>query len=352
MTMVLAAHTSGCVAVEAPDTECAWLRSFLTPAFGVVSGMCDGTAHVRLVDTPPPSAPSGTASDRVAFVLDRRPVRLATSIAVGTVVAADPDLQVTYSVRGGNEAAVHHGGRADLTRVALMRVVREYAHNALIDSGGLVVHAAAFAGPRGAVLVTGPKGVGKTTLLARMLSLGAMSYVANDRVGITPDLRSALAIPTIVAVRSGTRRLLSDLAERLRPLGRFTDLDARHGTPPYRSDDSWYFAPCQFAHALSCDLTAMAPLAAVVALRPDAPSGRPRLAAPGEAAELLTASLLGAQAGVFVSEIFRPAPPAPHVAERLEAACRRIATAVPCVTLPAPASFDAAALDAMSALCR
>jgi hypothetical protein len=351
MTVVFATPTSGGIAVGAPGGECAWLRSFLTPAFGVASGVGNSAARVRLVDTPPPSAPPGRGGDRVAFVLDGRPVRLATAAVADTLVAVDPELQLTYAVRGGNDAVVHRGRRDDLTRIALMRVVREYAHNALVDSGGLVVHAAAFAGPRGAVLVTGPKGVGKTTLLARMLSSGRMFYLANDRVGITPDLRSALSIPTIVAVRSGTRRLLPELAERLRPLGRFTDLDARDGLPPDRSDDSWYFAPSQFAGALSCDVRPRAPLAAVVALRPDAPPGPPRRAAPAEAAEWLTASLLGAQAGVFVSEIFRPAPPAPRVAERLEAACRRIAAAVPCVTLPAPAPFDAAVLDALSALC-
>jgi hypothetical protein len=351
MTVVLAAPASGGIAVEAPEAECAWLKRFLTPAFGVVAGPCDSTARVRLVDTPPPSAVSNIAGDRVAFVLDHRPVRLATTTVLDTLVAGDPELQLAYAVRGGTDAVVHRGTRDDLTRIALMRVVREYAHNLLIDAGGVVIHAAAFAGPRGAVLVTGPKGVGKTTLLARMLSLGRVSYLANDRVGITADLGSALSIPTIVAVRSGTRRLLPELAGGLRQLGRFTDLGARDSAPPDRPHDSWYFAPGQFAHALSCEVIARAPLAAIVALRPDAPPGPPRRAAPADAVELLTASLLGARAGVFVSEIFRSAPPAPDVAARLEAACRRLAAAVPCVTLPAPASFDAATLDAVSALC-
>lgn len=350
MTLVLAPPGSGGIAVDAPGADCTWLRRFMAPAYGVVPGTGDGTPRVRLVDTPPPSAP-GPGGDRVAFVLDRRPVRLVTTAVRDTLVAVDPELQLTYAVRGGSDAVVHRGGRHDLTRIALMRVVREYAHNALVDGGGLVVHAAAFAGPRGAVLVTGPKGVGKTTLLARLLSVGRLSYLANDRVGITPDLGSALSVPTIVAVRSGTRRLLPGLADRLRLLGRFTDLDARDGSPPDRPDDSWYFAPSQFAAALSCDVSSRAPLAAVVALRPDAAPGPPRRTAPAEAARLLATSLLGVQAGVFVSEIFRPAPPAPHVAERLDTACRRIAAAVPCVTLPAPASFDSASLDALSALC-
>jgi hypothetical protein len=351
MTTVLAAPMSGGIAVDAPDAECVWLRSFMAPAFGDLSGTCDSTAHVRLVDTPPPYAFPGPVDDRVAFVLDRRPVRLATSTVVNTVVAADPELQLTYSVRGGNDAVVHRGSRDDLTRIALMRVVREYAHNALVDSGGLVVHAAAVAGPRGAVLVTGPKGVGKTTLLARMLSRGRVSYLANDRVGITSDLGSALAIPTIVAVRPGTRRLLPELAERLRPLGRFTDLDAREGLPPHRSDASWYFAPRQFTQALSCGMTASAPVAAIVMLRPSAAPGPLRDETPSQAAELVVESLLGAHAGVFISEIFRGDAPATGIAERLRAACCRLASAVPCFALPAPVSLDDATLDRLSALC-
>ena len=352
MSVVLAASASGRIAVDAPVADEQWLEAFLAPAFAATGEAADAVAHVHLVDTPADATHACTVADQVAFVLDRRPVRLAGLAAGDTRIYADPELQVRYSVRDhGRDVVVHRGPRDDWTRIALMRAVREYAHNALVDGGGLVIHGAAFAGPRGAVIVTGPKGVGKTTLLARMLASADLSYLANDRVGITPDLRSALSIPTIVAVRSGTRLLLPDLAAKLRPLGRFTELDISGGAPPDRTRDSWYFAPRQFADALPRGMTASAPVAAIVMLCPDEGPGPLRDAAPSQAVALLLESLLGANAGVFVSEIFRADAPPTDIAERLRAAGRRLANAVPCFALPAPASFNHATLDGLRSLC-
>lgn len=352
MSVAFAASTAGCVAVDAAAADREWLASFLTPGLNVVRSPSEVTARVRLAATAVESAQVRAGSDRVAFVLDREPVRLPEAAAANALVYADAELQVSYVVRDrGRDVTVHRGPREDLTRIALMRVVREYAHNTLLDGGGLVVHAAAFAGPRGAVLLTGPKGVGKTTLLARMLSQPGLSYLANDRLGITPDSWNAVAIPTIVAVRAGTRRLLPELGERLRGLGRFTALRQSGGDPPDRGGDSWYFSPRQFAGSLSCDLVGNAPLAAVVALRPEVPPGAPRRTSPAEAVDLLVNSLLGAQAGVFISEIFRSAAPNPDVGERIREGCRRLAADVPCFTLSAPAALDRSTLDGLQSLC-
>jgi hypothetical protein len=352
MSVAFTTSASGSVAVDAPAPDLRWLEAFLAPAFNLEGNASDPIARVRLVDTPAASAPARTGAGRVAFVLDRRPVRLSESAAADALIYADPGLQVTYSVRDrGRDVVVHRGPHEDLTRIALMRVVRECAHNALVEEGGVVIHAAAFAGARGAVLVTAPKGVGKTTLLAWLLSHAGVSYLANDRVGIIPNQLEALAIPTIVAVRSGTRRLLPAFGERLRGLGRFTMLEPSSGDPPDRTVDSWYFAPRQFAGALSCDLSARAPLAAIVSLRPEAPPGRLRHTALGDAADLLVEALLGAQPGVFVSEVFRPAAAVPEVVGRLRAACRRLACSVPCFELAAPVTFDRETLEGLRSLC-
>lgn len=351
MSVAFAASTAGSVAVDAAAADREWLASFLTPGLNVVRRPSEVTARVHLAATAAESAQVRTGSERVAFVLDRKPVRLPEAAASNALVYVDAELQVSYAVRAhGRDVTVHHGLREDLTRMAVMRVVREYAHNTLLDDGGLVIHAAAFAGPRGAVLLTGPKGVGKTTLLARMLSRAGVSYLANDRVGIMPDAWKALAISTIVAVRSGTRRLLPELGKRLRGLGRFTALPQSGGDPPDRMGDPWYFSPRQFAESLSCELVGHARLAAVVALRPEAPPGALRQASPAEAVDLLGDALLGAQAGVFVSEIFRTAPAGPGIAERLRGGCR-LAREVPCFTLSAPASLDDATLDGLQSLC-
>ena len=229
MSAVFTSQTGG-VVVRAPAADRQWLEAFLAPTVTVTGDADTALARVNLVDAPASATQAPTGADRVAFVLDRRPVRLSELATPDAMLYRDPELHLSYSVREvGRDVTVHRGGRGDLARMALMRVAREYAHNALIDSGGLVLHAAALAGARGAVLVTGPKGVGKTTLLAWMLSEGQLTYLANDRVGITPDLHSALSIPTIVAVRAGTRRLLPELEGQLRPLGRFTELDVPSG---------------------------------------------------------------------------------------------------------------------------
>ena len=69
-------------------------------------------------------------------------------------------------------------------RVALMRVVREYAMLYATQAGWLILHAAAVCVGGDAFVIAGPKRAGKTTLLLHALRNEQGAYVSNDRVAL------------------------------------------------------------------------------------------------------------------------------------------------------------------------
>ena len=96
--------------------------------------------------------------------------------------------------------------RPNLTRIALMRVVRELAMAASLARGGLLLHGAAFAiGGRGVVLA-GPRRAGKSTLLLHALQAAGALFISNDRVLARQgqDRVVLRGMPTIVNLRPGT----------------------------------------------------------------------------------------------------------------------------------------------------
>ena len=97
-------------------------------------------------------------------------------------------------VGGTVPRAREYGGQSPnrlTARVRLMRVVREYFHNAALHAGGLVLHAAAVVHDGRAIAVAGRKGAGKTTMLLRLLRDANASFLSNDRVLVTGDLVAA-----------------------------------------------------------------------------------------------------------------------------------------------------------------
>jgi hypothetical protein len=117
--------------------------------------------------------------------------------------------------------AIRIVARADrpFPRLALMRVVRELATTALLRSGRLPVHGAAFLHGDSAVLVCGPKRSGKTTLLIHALRCGA-PFLSNDRIFV--DAEGSLAaqpMPTIVMLRDGSLAFFEELKKDLEESG-------------------------------------------------------------------------------------------------------------------------------------
>ena len=209
------------VLAEAAPGHLEWLEEFLGPAFERADGH-EADWRVSLVED----------RNRYRQAIDRGP-------ADGTLEAFAYDAKVVGLPRWRTEAGdtglfdavrglyfeVAYASRAVtlLTepgnvdgRIALMRIVRELSMNRAQRRGGLLLHAAAMAvGDRG-IVITGPKGAGKTSLLIHALRARSARYVSNDRVVVpaAESRPSATGVPTIVALRRGTLDLFPSLAAR------------------------------------------------------------------------------------------------------------------------------------------
>jgi hypothetical protein len=196
-----------------------WLEEFLCPAFSRADDSAQEPDHrVRLRIDPAgyrrlyAGGPDGRFVD--AFVLDQGVVGLPTWNHGGDgVVAFDESTLVFYEVSGDRVTVLSEIDRPAV-RIAVMRAIRELASTHAVDSGGLLLHAAAFVLDGRAAILAGPKRAGKTTLLLQALDSGRARYVANDRVllSIGADGPLAHGMPTIVSIRADTLPLLPRLA--------------------------------------------------------------------------------------------------------------------------------------------
>lgn len=307
-------HDGMVFSLEAADTDLAWLAQFMAPAFERVPA-ARAPADVRISFEPGGHVVRGNdgpAEGPVAFAFDSRAIHLpASPTGTGTRlidVASDVSFDVTDD---GHALRMAYGGDRLSARVALMRVVREYAHNYALSTGAVILHAAGVTLGDSAIAIAGRKGAGKTTLAMRLMNVPGVAYLANDRVLVRPqDRPRAVGVPTIVSVRPGTRACFPDVAVRLRECGDFRELaresraHSAHG--PLTSEGTWQVSPLQFCAALDRPAQASATLRAVVLLTPPGEGGGSleRLSEPAAAAALSTA-LLGGQHEQLTSSVFR-----------------------------------------------
>jgi hypothetical protein len=203
-----------------------WLREFLSPQFRgfrrgppdcVVRLTYDAAKHASLLSAGP--HPSNRELD--CFNLDRKTVRLPLwrSRDRGLVIF-DHEFNVFYGIaRRGKDISITAAARNLWSgRISLMRVVRELGMNHAIDRGAMILHGAAFQLNGKGILVAGPKGAGKTSLLTYFLQKKAARYVSNDRVLVDLARRQPLlrGIPTIITLRKTMLEMFPVLLRHLR----------------------------------------------------------------------------------------------------------------------------------------
>lgn len=304
---------------DGPDDQ-DWLAEFLLPAFSRVEAGARARVRRRVdlvVDAEGLAALTtrtmDAPADAVAFVLDSGPLRLPAARSGAGLELLDEALAVGYVRRPDGSVTILEAGdspaRARSARVALMRIVREWGQEYSLRSGCLVFHAAAVEHQGRAILVSGPKRAGKTSLVAALLTrIPGLRLLANDRVGVSGvgvDPR-CWGLPSIVSVRPGTLDYLPELVPRLAVST--TGYARRSGEPgPARtlSEGRIGLSPGQWAEVLGVELTAAAKPVAI--LFPRAEAGRARTAVrrlePAENAGRVVAALFAAGSIGAASEL-------------------------------------------------
>lgn len=267
------------IRVEASAADLDWLEEFLAPQF-VVRRAAQPDQRVRLIVDADQYAkvaalgpqPYGPLID--CFTLDRGIVTAPVWNVPGDGAVAFHEAAGVFYRRLSNvprdvEVLAAHVGRG--VRVALMRIVREFAMQYAERAGWLIVHAAAVGLGDDAFVIIGPKQAGKTTLLAHMLLQGRGTFIANDRVALCSEGEAVLAagIPTIVSMRLSSSAWFPALQARLAHAGyhhRFT-LAESHAllTPCERTPGSnWSLSPRQFCDLVGVESKAAARVTALL----------------------------------------------------------------------------------------
>jgi hypothetical protein len=256
-----------------------WLAEFLTPwvdavPFGRGQTLVRLTCSDAAVDFLDHVESAADVRLLPCFALDTQFVALPAWDDGGSTVLVDEDLECVYRVSGSRIDVVSRpGGRRP--RLGLMRVVREVLTATALARGQLLdIHGAAFEVGNRAVLIAGPKDVGKTTMLCHALASGLARMIANDRVLVDVDgrPREVLGVPTIVSVRPDTLRFFPQLrlGPHERPLlvhtgERESEVEGAAGvSPPRRPARDFSLSPAQLARRLGSAGVPGAPLSVIV----------------------------------------------------------------------------------------
>ncbi|MFR9722016.1 hypothetical protein ACL02R_01425 [Streptomyces sp. MS19] len=139
----------------------------------------------------------------------------------------------------------------------LMRVIREIVLRCGEHRGWIAFHASATAIAGAGVLIPGPSGAGKTTVLAALAAHARADLIASDRALVTEDAARVVGVPLSVRIAGGTLAALDRGALALPHPG--------HRLPGgFRAVRKAAFAPRDFAYAAHARVRESAPLALVV----------------------------------------------------------------------------------------
>lgn len=171
----------------------------------------------------------------------------------------DPDSRLPQDHLYAQDAArrphvVLHPGTEHGERYA-MRVIREIVLRCAEDRGWTTFHAAAAAIDGRGVLIAGPSGAGKTTVLTALAAHRQADVVASDRAVLTEGASRVVGVPISVRIAGGT----------------LSALGPRRGLPPPRQPRADFgdahkaaCTPRDFAHAFTARVRDSAPIRLVV----------------------------------------------------------------------------------------
>jgi hypothetical protein len=207
---------------QAEDIE--WLVEFLRPGFSADTN--DDEADIRVlmqVDEPGfetlyRRGPSLPATRVDAFTLDNQAIVLpAWNGPEGCLTLYEDKFELFFIVRQDRRQVRLLARHGPAYRTPLMRVLREYAMNHFMQTGGVFLHASAVSLDGQGLLTVGTKGAGKTSLMTHFLRNCSARYIANDRVYLHPDSvpLAMQGMPTIATLRSGMIPLFPRLGEQV-----------------------------------------------------------------------------------------------------------------------------------------
>jgi hypothetical protein len=151
-------------------------------------------------------------------------------------------------------------------RLSLLRTVRTLLAAELGAAGFVALHAAAFVVSDRAVLLTGPKRSGKTTVLLSTLLNSRAALMANDTVYLrrTGATIEAVGLPVAIGIRKSTIRAIPELA-RVRAAATAAHPDNASGP-----GEKIVIPPHELARLLGVSTSGSATLGAIVVTRFDA----------------------------------------------------------------------------------
>lgn len=301
------------VTSEEPD-DAAWLAEFLSPSFEVEA--VEGGPALRAVHLRRDPARCESLRERLAgadrsvasFILDSGPAGLSGFEEDGHLVVHDPEFDVFYrrispsrvEILDAASSTTAARDRPRRARIALMRVVREWASDHVLRQGSLLLHASAMVCEGRAVLVTGARNAGKTSLLTACLGgRPRLGVLANDRVVASSDGPdwTCRGMPSIVSIRRGSFPYLSGIESKMAALSSdFTRRIHEEGPARPSKGDRYTLSPLQFARLMETRLVESASIAAIAFPRLDAQQAGAcvRRLEPEDAADRLPSSLLAA----------------------------------------------------------
>lgn len=315
------------VALDSNDSAAAdWLEEFLAPWFTPtpetgewrVRLLSSRDAYAELSDRRPVDA-----ALRPCFALYQRTLALPAWSAGGRVTVADAE-RSCFLIASPFEFDVIADPETRRWRFTSMWVCREIASTRLRRTQ-LEIHAAAVEAAGRAILISGPKGAGKTTLCIHLLRSGHRRLIANDRVfaGGAATSFAVRGVPTAVRIRPATAAQFPELGRGLPRVARpflhtREELAQAIGGDDRSESAELGLSLAQLARQLHVELAASAPLGAIVfpEIRTDVEGARVERLAPQDVSARIWANLFGEQPGQRPPTLFEDLDGGPSVPSR------------------------------------